>query len=98
MRKDDRNDLVIVLPDHAFHVDGDAADACVATRLLGASSKNRLDFIDCHPGFDLGVVVFGDWIAAAANDEKKQSQAEEVFELEHDVIPLRVKGRDGDKR
>lgn len=79
MRKSNRDDLVFVLPDHAFHVDRDASEAGIAAALLGAGSKYGLDFIDRHSIFDFGVVIFGDCTAATANDEEKQSRAQKVF-------------------
>ena len=83
VRKHDRNDLHFVLPDHALHVDGNAADTGIAAGLLGASAEDRFNFADRHAGFDFGVVVLRDGVATATNEEKGASQQQGVFQWVH---------------
>ena len=83
VRKHDRNDLHFVLPDHALHVDGNAADTGIAARLLGSAAEDRFNFGDRHASFDFGVVVLRDGVATAANEEKRAGQQQDVFQWVH---------------
>lgn len=71
MRERDRDDLVLVLPNHVLHVDRDAAEAGVAAGLLG-TAENRFDVSERHAGLDLAVAIPGDGVAAAAAKSRVQ--------------------------